>query len=396
MSRDLRRRHCMTTIASSPDNRSLRPLSGPVAHANAVPRPAVTGESAFDASGSLDVRGYAYLGAGLTALGGLAALVYLLSTPYGNHRFQLDLMGEGALVLSVVVAMAAHRLIGTDREATFFYGWSAMTFTLIVTAAALDGAGSSPLGWLLVLPVAYASISYPIVAVRWIAAASQCGVLLLMAIGHAWSGTGWFGFLFVGAFNVLAIASAQNRYSHQTALGKLTIRANQDDLTGCLSHGSFLGRLEVECARARRHQGNFSLVMADVDHFKAINDSYGHQVGDDTLRTVADALLSSVRATDAVGRLGGDEFSVILVESDAANAVEWAGRVRLLLQPPRLERAVPMSMGVARWSVETDSAFDLMRRADAALYAAKAAGRDRVVLAPSADGPGRSDRVHLG
>jgi diguanylate cyclase (GGDEF)-like protein len=357
--------------------------------------PATTRTSAFDASGTLDVRWYAYLGAALTALAGLAALVYLLSTPSGNHRFQLDLMGVGALVLSGMVGFAAHHLIGTDREAAFFYGWSTTTFTLIVIAAILDGAGLSPLGWLLVLPVAYASISYPIVAVRWIAAASQCGVFLLMAIGHAWNGTGWYDFLFVGAFNVLAIASAQNRYSHQTALGRLTVRANQDDLTGCLSHGSFLGRLEVECARARRGQGNFSLVMADVDHFKAINDSYGHQVGDDTLRTVAGALRNSVRATDAVGRLGGDEFGIILIGSEPAHAVEWAGRVRLLLQPPRLERAVLLSMGVAPWTEATDSAFDLMRRADTALYGAKAAGRDRVVLAPSADCPGGSDGVHL-
>ncbi|MDQ2961262.1 MAG: GGDEF domain-containing protein [Candidatus Dormibacteraeota bacterium] len=336
--------------------------------------------TSFDAGGSLDVRRFAYLGAAFTALTAMAAAVYLLSTPHGSHRLLLDVLCLAAVVSAGVVVLAARRLVGTPREAVFFYGWSATAFAFIIVAAALDGVG--PLAWLLVLPVAYASISYPLVAVRWIANVSQAGALFLMAVSNDWGGTGWYRFLFVATFNVLAISSAQNRHLHAEARRLLAIKATHDDLTGCLSHGSYFERLDCECARVRRQGGSLTFVMVDVDHLKLVNDGHGHQAGDHVLRAVGTALRKGARSSDAVGRLGGDEFGVILVDSDPTPATEWTDRFRVRLQQPGNGPRVTVSMGVATWTGPDDSASALARRADIALYEAKKAGRDRVVVSP--------------
>jgi diguanylate cyclase (GGDEF)-like protein len=290
-------------------------------------------------------------------------------------------IGVLALPLCVVVEVLANRLVGTRREAAFFFGFSASVLALIVGVAGLDGGVASPLTWLLVLPIAYQSISYPLIAVGWGVAASQAGVLALMAVAGDWSGPAWYRSMFVAVFNVLAVAASRNRHTHQVAVRRLTIKASHDDLTGCLAHGTFVDRLDAECARSRRHDRRFSLVLADVDHFKEINDSLGHQAGDERLRTVGVLLQSRARAADEVGRLGGDEFAILLVEADAAAAAGWADRVRTLLRRERDDPPMTMSMGVTTWSGPADTAHDLIQRADAALYEAKAAGRDRVVIA---------------
>jgi two-component system cell cycle response regulator len=156
-----------------------------------------------------------------------------------------------------------------------------------------------------------------------------------------------------------------------------------DELTGLWNRRFLQRRLGAELHAARRHGHGLSVAMVDVDHFKAVNDGHGHQVGDETLVVVAQRLTQAVRTDDVVGRWGGEEFLAILPRIDADGAHAVAERIR------RTVAAVPMgdaqitvtvSVGCATLADEP-SAEVFLRRADDALYAAKRAGRNAVVVA---------------
>lgn len=157
-----------------------------------------------------------------------------------------------------------------------------------------------------------------------------------------------------------------------------------DALTGLPARRAFLEQLSREWHRARREKTPLACVMADVDFFKRINDSYGHAVGDEVLRTVASVLRQQVRASDLVGRLGGEEFCVILPNCDEEEAAAWAERARLAISRAGVavgDRTlfVTASFGVAAIEEDNTSAEELLDRADQALLCAKQAGRDRVL-----------------
>jgi diguanylate cyclase (GGDEF)-like protein len=173
----------------------------------------------------------------------------------------------------------------------------------------------------------------------------------------------------------LAIAQAE-------LLDELARRATTDALTGLLNQGEFQRRLQLEYARALRYGRPMALVMFDLDHFKAINDSHGHQVGDRTLRAVADAMVPQVRPQDVLGRVGGEEFALVLPETAPAEARLVADRLRATveaLEHDDLPR-ITVSAGVA--DMVDDPGLDaLYADADRALYEAKRAGRNRVCCA---------------
>jgi diguanylate cyclase len=127
------------------------------------------------------------------------------------------------------------------------------------------------------------------------------------------------------------------------------------------------------------------LAQLDIDHFKRINDAHGHATGDDVLRRVAQVLRTSVREIDTPARYGGDEFAVLLTETDVRGARDVAERVRMLFLEERGEAAAAehctLSIGLAEADRLLVDADDWVRRADAAMYGAKAAGRDRVYVA---------------
>jgi diguanylate cyclase (GGDEF)-like protein len=323
---------------------------------------------------------YARLGAVLMAVTAANALVYFIATPEGSHRALVEILCIVALLVAGLAAAAVGRIVGGRWELAFFSGFMGSALVLIVSVAAADGGSSSPLSVLLILPVVYASISYPLWAVRWNASASQAGILLLMAIGHDWDSEGWFRFVVMAVFNVLAVSSATNRTSYQESERQLAARASHDDLTGCLTHGAFNDQLRTETARARRSGRAFTLLIVDVDHFKGINDSFGHLVGDQILRGVAEALQRGTREGDDVGRLGGDEFGLLLTRTNAVEAAARAEQLREALRGIASPVPVTVSIGSATWSGEDpDGITGLMRRADTALYKAKAQGRDRSI-----------------
>lgn len=160
---------------------------------------------------------------------------------------------------------------------------------------------------------------------------------------------------------------------------ELDLLATVDGLTGIANRRGFQSRLEAECQRSRLHQTPLSLVLLDLDHFKSLNDAYGHQAGDETLMQMGRLLTASSRPTDIVARYGGEEFAMILTRTDDAAAMDVAERLRERIQTaPWRHRAVTASVGVATFGDGADNAFDLIGQADTALYHSKHHGRNLV------------------
>ncbi|MEO7056642.1 MAG: diguanylate cyclase [Caldimonas sp.] len=163
-------------------------------------------------------------------------------------------------------------------------------------------------------------------------------------------------------------------------------RAEIDPLTGLPNRALFSDRIVESMARAKRGGKALAVFFIDVDHFKAVNDDHGHAAGDHVLRAVAQRLRGSVRATDTVARLAGDEFTLILEGLESQEeARTLAGKIVAALRPPTLYEGIPIaisvSIGVAFLSAGDREPADLLRRADVALYDAKRRGRDGYAMA---------------
>lgn len=160
--------------------------------------------------------------------------------------------------------------------------------------------------------------------------------------------------------------------------------ALRDRLTGVFNRGYFNNRLESDVAFALRHGKPLSLVMFDVDHFKQINDSYGHPVGDSVLKELAERVATTTRSEDIFARYGGEEFALICRDVDALRAARAADRMmevigKKIFEAGGKEIEVTVSLGVADLSMLVEPAADpLIEAADAALYVAKRNGRNRV------------------
>jgi two-component system, cell cycle response regulator len=156
-----------------------------------------------------------------------------------------------------------------------------------------------------------------------------------------------------------------------------------DGLTQIYNRRYFEEALEREVSRSRRYERNLTLVMFDVDHFKQVNDRYGHLAGDYVLKQLASTLRTRIRREDVFARYGGEEFGLLLPEIDLPGAVKLADKARRLVDKQRFEfdkNVIPISisLGVAALTGEHRGAEDLKRAADSKLYEAKATGRNRV------------------
>lgn len=166
---------------------------------------------------------------------------------------------------------------------------------------------------------------------------------------------------------------------------RLEDRAMHDGLTKLLNRQTLMENLEKECRRSQRYGQSICVVMFDIDHFKRINDRYGHQAGDEALRFVADKLRESVREMDLAGRCGGEEFISILVNTDIEGGKNWAERFRRQLEEATIHHKgkdikLTASFGVAAASGAAAVVDQMIGRADDALYKAKAGGRNVVVV----------------
>lgn len=172
----------------------------------------------------------------------------------------------------------------------------------------------------------------------------------------------------------LAVADAEAR-------ARLELQATTDALTGLANHATFHAALAAAVERAERYRGPLGLVVIDLDHFKALNHTFGHRAGDEALAVVGALMREHARRVDVVGRVGGEEFAWLMPDTGAAGAVEAAERLRRAIAsaPVPGDAGLTASLGVAEWSAADEDAEGLFRRADGALFAAKRDDRDRVV-----------------
>lgn len=172
----------------------------------------------------------------------------------------------------------------------------------------------------------------------------------------------------------------------QYANYELSRLAARDLLTGMLNRRSFLIEFERELARLRRTSGVLGLAFFDLDHFKRLNDNYGHQAGDEVLRAVAAEMQSNIRLPDVLGRYGGEEFVLLMPDSNMQAAQHVCERIRAAVERAEVvwnnERlSITLSGGIACFPVDGTNSASLVGAADAALYAAKRAGRNRILQA---------------
>jgi diguanylate cyclase (GGDEF)-like protein len=160
-----------------------------------------------------------------------------------------------------------------------------------------------------------------------------------------------------------------------------------DSLTGLFNRRYFNQQLEENVSRAARYEEPLALIFLDVDHFKSVNDRFGHHAGDRCLQALARTLRENVRDSDQIARIGGEEFAVLLIRADRELALSIAERLRdriddlIIEEDPPLPVDLTASLGIAFFREDGDDPRSLMRSADRALYTAKRLGRNRVVLA---------------
>ena len=182
-----------------------------------------------------------------------------------------------------------------------------------------------------------------------------------------------------------------DRLIHMMSIRELTkayeilqIEANTDPLTELSNRRPFLKTMKSEFARAKRTGRPMSVAMIDLDHFKNVNDTYGHDAGDEVLRRISDLLILEFRSIDLIGRLGGEEFAVVFPETDLDGAHTACDRLRRVIAKTPIETSdqtifVTASIGIATIDAETESDAALLKLADEQLYAAKTAGRNMVL-----------------
>ena len=179
----------------------------------------------------------------------------------------------------------------------------------------------------------------------------------------------------------LMLARARTLLEFKAYLDSCEEAAFTDHLTGLANRRRFERQLEREVGRVLRFERPFTLLMIDIDNFKNLNDTFGHDAGDDAIRRISRVLREGTRGIDLAARIGGEEFAVLLVETSQAAGMEVAERLRVairdLLTPS--EARITASFGVAECPTDAQTASGILKAADVALYEAKRNGRDRVV-----------------
>ncbi len=241
----------------------------------------------------------------------------------------------------------------------------------------LSGDGGLALG---VYPAAGTEMLLPLVAV------GRClGVLVLgCAQRHAFSTDDLVPMESVADICATAIQNALH-------LQQMEQLAYLDGLTGAFNRRVFERRIEEEIDRANRYSTALSVLMVDVDHFKAVNDEFGHLLGDEVLRQISRLFAQVLRKSDVVCRYGGDEFAILLPETVGQSALRAAEKLRQTIAEfefPGVPRRITISAGISEYPRNGDSRDSLVQAADDCLYAAKQAGRNRVVLIGNVSGRG--------
>src|SRR3954447_11724607 len=317
---------------------------------------------------------------GFIAVGAVSGAIALALTKQAPRMtlFQLQalgFLGTALITLCVFFTGEQHGAHATDMEMLYF--WVA-----IYSAYFLDKRqAAAQIGWAAVLYWAVLALSAKpdVFAIRW---AQTVGTLAVAGI---------------------LVHTLRNRV--EELVHRLTDAARTDPLTGLQNRRAFEETMNAEVERAKRTHRPLCLLVCDLDHFKLVNDRFGHPTGDAALVRMGQLLSASRREIDPVARTGGEEFALILPETDAQEGYVVAERLRLAVEEAFAEEAVPLtiSIGVASYPAQGSDGDELFAAGDQALYAAKEMGRNRSVvfsqevslIAPGTAGKQRPERAHL-
>jgi diguanylate cyclase (GGDEF)-like protein len=297
-----------------------------------------------------------------TCAGGLAYVVFFAESA---HRVAI------AAVIVAVMAIAAvglamvplERVVRSRHREAALLGWSLATVLIIGLVAALDGGARSPVALALVLPACFASLAYSPVRVLIVGFAAEAALAILAALGSPGTGTVLVGAVVLGG--IVIIGARQAEFHHEWRR-RLAYDSQTDPLTGLLNRRGLAAASAGAFDGFRRGRAQVTLVLIDLDLFKEYNDVYGHLAGDDLLRWVGEELLATVRRTDSVARIGGDEFAVLLPDTGAAAAAPLVAELGA-----RLAQRAPHCLGTASAPGDGTTVEQLFEVADAALYARK-------------------------
>jgi diguanylate cyclase (GGDEF)-like protein len=346
--------------------------------------------------------------AGLSALGFVVLMVALHQpAPAAYPRALLNLLGVAALIalhrgtrlfvdapppttahaLAVVIVLVASWLGLAPAHAALRISVMCAVLTGITLGIAADlyrygrDIVRQRWTWLLVVPLVVAAAA---LTVRGVRALWRPESLAMMGADDPLNVGSAIGYMVIElTFQAALIGLVFGRL-----LADLRYRSRHDGLTGLLNRRTIEETLLAQVQRSRRSGEPFTVLMLDLDHFKAINDRHGHAAGDRALKHTAAALRAGLREIDAVGRFGGEEFLVLMPGATVETARPVAERLRtaLLTDAPRVEGArllLSASIGIAQWREPAEEPTHLLMRADAALYDAKLRGRNCVVAEAS-------------
>jgi diguanylate cyclase (GGDEF)-like protein len=305
------------------------------------------------------------IGIRVTVGAALVALAYAAATWQAPHRTAIVLLLAVAILWGVAVRLVGvERVVRSARSHAFLLVWSIGAIALIAALTVADGGVRSPLALLFFLPLAFVALSYPLPLV---VAVGAVDVFAFAGIGVAVGGASrpYLGF-YATCLGITAVLCACEARAHDRQRDALRRASRTDPLTGCLNRRGFEERVDAEVDAGRRSGRPFGLVLLDLDHFKAVNDTRGHAAGDDLLRWTLNRAGAVLRPMDAFGRIGGDEFAILVPGASLSDAREAADRVRAAVAP-----RVSISAGAASFPANGSDRDALFRAADDELYRAK-------------------------
>jgi diguanylate cyclase (GGDEF)-like protein len=318
------------------------------------------------------------LGASCAAAGLLTLVLVIVGV---DDSFDIPLI-EGlsafACALGALFVVAADRLPSRLIAAALVLG-----IGIVSTAVLASGEADTPFilyyVWIAVLAWYFLRARAAAVLTGAVAVTSAA-TMATAATGPDNAATWWL--MLAGTITMVSALAAVLRVRADRLVAALADAAAHDPLTGLLNRAGFEERSATELARARRHRMPVAVVLADIDHFKAVNDTFGHRRGDEALATFAGLSRGATRPEDLIARLGGEEFAFVLVGTDEAGAVAAAERLRAathqhLAGPDG--RPVTVSFGVAAAPGRDANIQTLLDQADRATYSAKLRGRDQTV-----------------
>jgi diguanylate cyclase (GGDEF)-like protein len=313
-------------------------------------------------------------GLGLAVAGNIVPVAIATATDFSSHHPVFFVGAVGACIPPLVVTALPRRWTLVRRIAAY------AGLPMLTLMQAYSGGVASPYAVLMMMAMVWFGFEASDREVlAMIAVLAACSYLPMLLIGAPAFPVHW------GNATLLVLIGATVAGSLRMSMRE-TIRVTErlrreaviDPLTGLLNRRGWEPSAQKALEQARRIGGMVAMVTLDLDSFKQLNDSFGHDHGDRVLRETADRLRATMRASDVVARLGGDEFAALLIHSTPEGAVGAVKRLREITPAP-----VTFSAGIATWE-SSETLSELLRRADLALYASKASGGDRAEMAPAA------------